>query len=360
MKLKLTDLTIRSLPIPERGQADYYDLSYPGLCLRVSQGGSKVFTFIHRKGGDRQRHTIGKYGQVTLSEAREACRKLTLVAIPGKSISYDDALDLYVKHHLAHMRQSHRIEAERLLRRHFPFKTLDEITKKDVITILDTLTPSIADHALRRLNAFLNWCIDRDYITVNPLQRLKIKGARNTRDRVLSEDELRAIWHAASQMGTFGAIIQLLILTGCRRNEIASLQLSWIQNDVIVFPKEMTKGNREHILPTAPLARETLQTFAILTATREKPFNAWSKNKRKLDALSGVSEYMIYDLRRSFRTNLSRWNCCTPHIAELLIGHKGGSDIQQTYDRWTYLPEKRAALEAYETHLQQLFSQSNL
>ena len=111
MHLKLTDLAIRSLPVPGRGQKDYYDISMPGLCLRVSQGGSKVFTFLLRKENKRRRITIGKYGTVTLSEARTAANKILAGASPNPfaSMTFETALDLYITHHLSFQSQSHRV-----------------------------------------------------------------------------------------------------------------------------------------------------------------------------------------------------------------------------------------------------------
>lgn len=78
MKLKLTDLGIKSLPIPAKDQTDYYDTTYPGLCVRVSQGGSKVFALIHRKNGARKRYTLGTYGEISLSEARTGVAPLNV------------------------------------------------------------------------------------------------------------------------------------------------------------------------------------------------------------------------------------------------------------------------------------------
>ena len=83
MHLKLTDLAIRSLPVPQKGQADYYDTSMPGFCLRVSQGGSKVFTFLLRRQNKRRRITIGNYGALTLSQARTAANKILAGATPN-------------------------------------------------------------------------------------------------------------------------------------------------------------------------------------------------------------------------------------------------------------------------------------
>ena len=97
MKLKLTDLGIKSLPIPDKGQTDYYDTTYPGLCLRVSQGGSKVFTLIHRKNGARKRHTLGTYGEISLSEARTLARRLQVVPPPNSpSLTFYEAVHSYL------------------------------------------------------------------------------------------------------------------------------------------------------------------------------------------------------------------------------------------------------------------------
>ena len=281
---------------------------------------------------------------------------------------FEAALDLYVEKHLALKIKAHRVEAERLLRRHFTFKTLDEINRKSIVPILDELTPSIRDHALRRLKAFLNWCVDRDYLSQNALVRLKSGVATTKRDRVLSDDEIRRIWAASAQMGQYGAIIRLCVLSGQRKGQIAALQKDWVKDDLIMFPASVMKSGVEHVLPIGTLCAELIASWRdhiphsplFFASGRSTLFTAWSKNKRKLDRLSNTSGWVVHDLRRYFRSSLSRWKCCTPDIAERLIGHRVGSDVANIYDRYHYLPEKRAALEAYEAYLQRLFNQSSL
>ena len=245
------------------------------------------------------------------------------------------------------------------MRRHFCFKSLDEIDRRAVIPILDALTPSIRDHALRRLKAFLNWCVDRDYLQQNTLVRLKSGVSATKRDRVLTDDELRRIWYACPQLGTFGRIVQMLLLTGCRRSEIADLRREWIQGDLLVIPKEHTNGKREHIIPLPSFSHSLIappptQSPFIFSAREkpETPFNGWSKSKSKLDKLSGVNGYTLHDLRRTFRTKLSEWKCCNSDTAERLIGHKVGSEVSRIYDRYDRLLEKREAMERYTAHLQ--------
>ena len=86
------------------------------------------------------------------------------------------------------------------------------------------MTPSVANHAYVRVKTFLTWCRRRKLIPSNPLEDMKMPYKMQSRDRILTDDELRRIWHACLQLGTFGRIVQMLILTGCRRSEIADLR----------------------------------------------------------------------------------------------------------------------------------------
>jgi integrase len=369
MKLKLTDLGIRSLPIPDHGQADYYDISHPGLCLRVSQGGSKVFTFINRKGDTRKRHTLGAYGDITLSQARQLARQLQIRPKSKTSgLTFYEALQTYLATEGKNMSAGHLKEVTRILTKQFaslhqhPISDLDTET---ITTILDALSPSAANHAYARCKAFLTWCRRRTLITSNPLQDFKTPHKEKSRDRILSDVEITAIWRAAATMNQYGAIIRLCILTGQRRNQIASLRKDWIQDDLVTFPAAVMKNEAEHLLPIGTLCAELITSWRsriphsplFFASGQSTLFTAWSKNKRKLDRLSNTSGWVVHDLRRYFRSSLSRWKCCSPDVAERLIGHKVGSAVSAIYDRWSYLPEKREAVAKYEIHLQRILNQ---
>lgn len=368
MKLKLTDLTIKSLPTPKQGQADYYDLAYPGLCLRTSQGGSKVFTFIHRKDNTRKRITLGTYGQITLAQAREMARSIEIQPVVG-SLTFGEAVQAYLSAETGKMSKSHGKEVTRILCvtfAHLHVLALSSVSTKHVTDIIDGLvpkTPGQANHVHTRIKTFFRWAKMRNLITVNPIEFLPSPSKTQDRDRILSDTELHAIWHACPQLGTFGLIVQTLIGTGCRRGEITSLRKEWIQGDVIVFPRETMKAKNEHILPVGALTTSLLlpqmerYSSGLLFPVPNMPetlFSAWSKSKAKLDISAKVSDYTIYDLRRTFRSNLSRWRCCSSEIAEMLIAHQVGSKIRRTYDRYDYLDEKREAVRCYETHLKRV------
>jgi integrase len=362
--MSLTDRFIASLEAPQAGQKTYLDKSIKGFGVRISEGGSKAFVLVHGK--DRRRITIGHYPIITLAQARAEAKRILAETTLGRrldAMTYQEALDLYCRHHLSFKSKAHRIEAERLLRKHFAFHALEDIDRKAVVPILDALSPSIRDHALRRLKAFLNWCVDRDYLANNPLLRLKTGLPARKRDRVLSDTEIASIWRTAQNLGNYGAVVQLLICTGARRNEIANLRSEWITGDLLVIPREHTKSNREHVMPLTDLSTNILSRGSpsglmfSANGLPTTPLSGWSKLKRKLDKLSGVTDWVHHDTRRYFRSSLIRWGCCSAEIAERLIGHKVGGDVFNIYDRYDRLAEKREAMRLYTERLRRVLEQ---
>ena len=143
-----------------------------------------------------------------------------------------------------------------------------------------------------------------------------------------------------------------------RRNEVASLKWAYFTDDYITIPPELSKSRREHVLPNligselvgVPRTSEYLFPSGVGT-----PFSAWSKNKKKLDKLCGVSGWTLHDLRRTGRSKLAEWDCCSPEIAERILGHvTAQSKIARIYNRWSHLPQMKAALERYEERLAHL------
>jgi integrase len=180
-----------------------------------------------------------------------------------------------------------------------------------------------------------------------------------SRNRVLTDGELKAVWKATELMdGHFGPIVKLLILTGQRRSEIAGLQTSWVQNNTITLPSGGKKHAREHTFPIGPLSASiiTLRTrTALLFPARgndTSPFNGWSKSKATLDALTGIADWILHDLRRTFATRLAEMGVA-PHVIERLLNHVTGSlsPIALVYNKAKYLEEMREAMKAWEVHV---------
>ena len=369
MRTTLTDLTIRNLKAPEQGQRMYLDKNLPGFGVRVSQGGTKTFTLMH--GPRRELTKIGRFPILSLASARDQARNILAEEQLGirrpKAPRFDEALDLFItKHCEAKNRARTAAETDRLLRKHFlpslRNSTLDDISSARISGILDDLidTPSTARHAFVAVRTFLRWCAKRGYIANSPIALMDAPASATSRDRVLKDAELVAIYRKALSQGrTGGNIVRLLILTGQRRGEIGALRGEWIDRTsrTVTLPSEITKNGRAHTFPYGDMVAaivENLPTGGFLFPARgadnERSYNGWSKLKTSVDP--GVAAWTLHDLRRTFATNLASLSV-PPHVIERLLNHSSGmiSGVAAIYNRFSYLAEMRAAVECWERHL---------
>lgn len=362
----LTDLLIRRLKAPQKGQKTYFDDSMPGFGVRVSQGGTK--SFVLKYGKDRKLITLGRYPALPLAQARKEAKRMQgkLLSAPLPSgtlptVSFAEAVEDFIEDSRKRTKASTHVEYERLLKRHFSFnKPLAEITRHDVMRAVSALShkPSIEQHAYVALRTMMNWCVRTGLLEHSPVPPLRF--ATRSRSRILSDDELHAVWHRAEDVGyPYGTIVQLLILTGQRRGEIAGLRRSWIDGDTITFPEGFTKNKREHRIPIGPLTKQLLDgipgdtdLFFPSRHTDETPFNGWSKAKRGFDAPIDVSDYTLHDLRRTYSSTMAGLGVPI-HVTERLLNHMSGtiSGIGAVYNRHSYIGEMRQATTLYQAHI---------
>ena len=334
----------------------------------MSQAGTKAF--ILATGKNRDRTTIGRYPIVSLQDARKEALQLIGDRAGGKlhrtRMPFEDAIPLFVAEKSQKNRARTIVENERILRKYFVSlhrTNLADITTPDITRILDKLsdTPGSALHAFWTLRTFLRWCFKRGYIDRNPIERLDPPSRTVFRERVLTDDELCTVWLAADQTDhQFGAIVKLLILTGQRRSEIGSLQASYLTDNQIYLPLEITKNRRTHTFPIGLTAAATLSTNITPSTTsvfpakgkHDQPFNGWSKAKAQLDQKAQIAPWTLHDLRRSYATGLQRLGVKL-EVIEALLNHVSGTraGIIGVYQRHHYQDEMREAVERWESHL---------
>ena len=255
-------------------------------------------------------------------------------------------------------------EYTRLLHKHFQLSgRLEDIDRYQLVRVLDKLkaTPSEQKHAFVAIRTMMNWCWKRGYIETSPVPPLTFRS--KPRNRVLTDDELCAVWRRAEDYGyPFGRIVQLLILTGQRRGEITNLRRSWIEGDVVTFPSEIVKNSREHALPIGDMAQTVIESLPegtdLLFPSRlndETPFNGFSRAKRTFDLEIEIEPYTLHDLRRTFSSIMAKLG--TPiHVTEKILNHASGtiSGVAAVYNRHSYHAEMREAYRVYEAHLSKL------
>ena len=361
---RLTDLTVRALPM-----GTHFDATTPAFGIRV---GKHRRTWIVMRGQERRRIRIGHYPTVTLAEARkEAKRLLAATDLTGKRVTFGEAYETFKTDYIARRKERTQRDYRRMIEKHFlptlKPKRMDAITSYMLSAITDGLvdTPSEQAHALSVCRILFRWAIrpQRRYISVNPLEGMQIPKSKK-RKRILTDEELRAVWAAAGEAeGDFGEIVRLLILMGQRRGETGALADNYYSHNqqTVTFPPELTKNNREHTFPVGPIASEILKKRvqqerenALLFPAKgsDLPFSGWSKCKKALDKVANIAPWTLHDLRRTFRTNLGRLKV-RPDIAERLVNHiSARTEMEETYDLYTYLPEMREAMEKWEAFVQ--------
>ena len=363
-KLAFTELSIRNLK-----PGSYFDEKTPAFGIRV---GKNRKTWIVVRGRERIRTRVGHYPALPLAEARKKALVLLGSPLDTQSLStFADARELFLRTHCAqHQRERTRRETERLLTKHFASldrKKLSGITTGQITAILDALlpTPSEAQHAFKVARTFFRWAEARGYCK-NPCT-MPAPSRDVARDRVLTDDELKRIYREAK--GQFGQIVRLLILTGQRRGEIAALKWEYVDLDKgeISLPPEIVKNGRRHTFPIGPMAKEILQAmtpsdgYLFPARRRQTPFAGFSAAKVGLDKSSGVADWTLHDLRRTFATNLATLGVA-PHVIERLLNHITGSlsPIALRYNKAKYDKEMQEALRIWETRLTAILAPSRI
>jgi len=365
MKLRLTDIAIKKLSLPERGQVTHWDEVTSGFGLRCS---TKSKSFVVMFGEKRRLKTLGRYPDLSLSEARSQAKKFFVeyeergFAPTPRGVSFEEAKSQFLSDCEGRNKPRTVGDYRRLLNKHFNFKTdIKDVSRAQVMKVVSNLssTPSEQSHAYVAIRTMMNWCVRHGLVEHSVVPPMKQKTAE--RDRVLSEDELRQVFTRAQETPfPFGPIVQLLLLTGQRRTEVGQLRRSWISDDEVVFPKGFAKNKREHRFPLSPMAQKVItdlpDTGDLLfpAATDfEKPFTTWAWHKKRFDdGLKDVEAYTLHDLRRTFATVHAQIG--TPiHVTEKLLNHVSGtiSGVAAVYNRHSYVDEMRFAMRQYDEYM---------
>ena len=360
-KINLTDLAIKRLPIPDKGQKTYFDQTVPGFGVRVSQGGSKTFVVV--LGKNRTYRAIGKYPAISLKIARTEAQRRILAHSPNMlerpPVSHSEAFERFLAHCRRKNKERTVYDYNRVITRHFSFgsRTLHTITREDVLTQLNRLnkTPSEKHHAFIAIRAYFNWCVRQGLLEVSPVGNIAPTTANPSRDRILTDEELAQVYNEAKNHPyPFGPIVQLLILTGLRRSEVSALHKSWFSDTTLTVPKEFTKNRHAHSIPVTRTVLDLIEPLPdqLFGNTVGTTFSGWGKSKARFDKLVAVEDWTLHDLRRTFASVHAQIG--TPiHVVEKLLNHISGSlsGVAGIYNRYSYLDEMRVALEKYEEHL---------
>jgi integrase len=359
-------------------RVDHFDSSYPGLALRVSDTGRKVWVYFFRlKNGKtiQRRMTLGVYPAMSVEQAHHAWRQAydlvqagrDPVAVPDAALppmSFVGVFEEWLKRDQAGNRSARVIE-RRIRANVLPawqHRLITDIDRRACLAVIDDIVDRgkviLARRVFSHLHRMFVWCVGRGIIEVNPLQHAEKPGKETRRDRVLDEREIVKLWHASAKLKPYYRdALRLLLLTGARKQEISELRWEEIKDGAIHLEGERTKNGKVHIIPLSSVARSIIDKIErngvhVFRTDTGRPSTNWARAKTKLDEVSGVTDWIIHDIRRSAATGLQKLGVALP-VTEEILGHTSGSrsGVTGIYQRHDYADEKRAALEAWGAHV---------
>ena len=377
--VRLNDAVVRSLPTPPTGNKVHYFAGATlqgapvprGFGVRVTAGGAKSFIMNFRVQRREHRYTIGTYPDWPVLRAVREARTVRQRIDRGENPLADraptpaartvaDILDDFIARHVSKLRSARMIESalRRLVLPHIGKVAIDDLRRSHVAAMLDriedTAGPGAADRARAYLRKGMAWHAERDdafnltavFVRVRP----RLDPKLSARTRVLSDDEIHALWPALG--GTFGALVKTLLLTGQRRDEVAHMTRGELGTDgVWAIPAERYKTGRPNFVPLSPAVRAIIEAqpklntcdYVFPSRTGRTPLSGFGKAKAKLDRAVPLSNWTLHDLRRTAKTLMVREGV-RPDISERVLGH-AIAGVEATYDRHDYLAEKRDALD---------------
>ena len=381
--MRLTKATLAKLTLPAgKAETIVFDDDMPGFGLRIRAGGKRTWIAQYRLGTKQRRFTLGTSETVDPDKARQLA-KATLARVSlgedPQSVKVEArtqaavTLGAVVPRYLAHVegrqRPGHHADVKRYFDKHWaPFAglALSSIDRARVAARLSELAkvngPMAANRARAALSAFYTWAIGDGVAHANPVIGTNKPAEEVVRDRVLTDAELALVWRCAGG-GDYGVIVRLLILTACRREEVAAMAWSEVDGSTWIIPGERTKNGLPLELPLPTTAVAILDSVVrrderdLVFGARAGPFSGWSKSKAELDARmlaelkvergskAVLTPWRHHDLRRTAATRMGDLGV-QPHVVEAVLNHVSGSKagVAGIYNRAAYRDEKRAAL----------------
>jgi integrase len=357
-----------------------FDDGMPGFGLRIRAGDKKEHrTFIaqYKIGSKHRRITLGNVAKVELDDARKKAKIIFGKVANGEDPANEKAearqaashtLGSIIAKYLEAKEPALKASSYRGTKQHLESHwkplhglALSSVSRAHVAAQLGVLAKNSGAVATNRSRASLstvfNWAIGEGVCDHNPVVGTNKQEEGGPRERSLSDAELAKVWLAAPE-NDYGRIVQLLMLTGCRREEIGSLK--WSETDTadrtITISADRTKNGREHVVHLCDDALAIIKQIPrranrdLVFGLGQGGFSGWSRSKAEIDKTVKLKDaWTLHDLRRTVRTGLGKLGVA-PHVAEAALNHLPPKLIR-TYDRNTYAAEKKAALDLWASHL---------
>jgi len=386
--MKLTDRAIQSLkPKPE--PYEVFDSEFRGgsFSVRVSAAGRKTFTLMYRNAERHQRRlTLGEYGVLTLSDARSKARSICAkVQMGGDPVAerqdqrlaqtFEDLFNLYMDRYARENTKTWKEDQRKADKDVLPTlgkMKLKTIRREHLIEVLDRIaqrgSPVTANRTRGLLSRVYAFGVGRGLLEYNLVRDIPPLAKEHSRDRVLSEDEIRRMWTALDkQLPLTAATFKLRLITGQRGIEVLSMRWRDIDGDTWTIPAEISKNRMAHRVPLSTMALKVIEGVASISGNGEWLFPSptgrghmgrLGKALDRIRTTCGETDkqewFTAHDLRRTAATFMTRYGVSRLILSQVLNHSSRG--VTAIYDRHGYEREKREALELWSQTLERILS----
>ncbi len=420
----------RTVDAAKPGPVDYilWDSALRGFGLKVTRAGSKVYVFRYRLAlpgrastTAPRKYTIGKHGGLTAEAARKIAKALEIKVAQGidpmqeeadrraaevkaiqlaqerarleADLSFQNVAQQWLEHYENEGRRPRTVaQARDIVNGHLlpalKGRPVPSVTGQDLQRIIDRVP--VRHRATRRAiyayaSVLMQWAMVRGYIAENPARKMLKPSGPPARDRVLSDDEIVAVWNATGELQSpFREYFRVLMLTGQRREEAAGMRWSELDraSATWIIPAERAKNGSAHIVPLAPAVMEEIDKLAlavqlkaeepepdgtrwpksgpVMSIRGAKPLSCYSQAKRSLDAKVSehrneappIPAWRVHDMRRTLATGLQRLGVRF-EVTEAVLNHVSGAraGVAGIYQKHDWRIEKRDALRSWAAHV---------
>ncbi|MEX0719948.1 MAG: tyrosine-type recombinase/integrase [Balneolaceae bacterium] len=412
---KLTHRFVKGLQPPKK-PIEYYDENESGLILRLSETGSKTFAYRYRFSGETRRFTIGKFPEVSLSDARAKIRELKVRINDGidpqaekkkrrykpKELTFKELADIFSKQHLPTLAASTRKEYQRqidseLLGKHkWGDLRVSEFTSQHVREVLNYKAyKEGAFTSANRIRSIISKIFAFGLKNVgikletNPVENTPVfEQGENVRDRFYSEDEIKELWEFwETKPEPIQSYYKVLLLTGQRKRETMLMEWSEINwnkackrikigpdgrpqqeaflADIWTIPKEKAKNGLETDVPLSDMVKEIVKKLKPITGKSKwvfestriegQPLSSVKKTTEKIQEETSVSDFQLHDLRRTLATNLEE-NLVDQIVIQKILNHQVEGVTGKHYQWYNYNDKKLEALNRWSWRVKSIVS----
>src|SRR5262249_31264226 len=371
---------------PSTERREIPDRGCRGLYLVVQPSGARSWAIRFRLDGKPCKQTLGSFPAVSLAEAR----RLATAALAQVAQGVDPRLEK--RQAKAEAAERGRDTVDRLTAQFLEWqgkrlrpnslrqlehivtdfvvpawqgRDVHSIARRDALELTEAVAetrPIMANRLHSRLHRFFRRLCERDIIIASPMVGVPRPAPERARERTLSERELVQLWHACNAVSEPGrSWIRMLILLSQRRSETAGMRRSEIDGDLWHLPAERMKGRVAHVVPLPTQAMAIIEALPVagdlvFSSNGKSPLDHFDRLKKEIDAeMKPATPWTWHDVRRSTASALAGLGVAVP-VIEKILAHRSGTfrGVAGTYQRHSFIPEMRTALERWSEHLDRL------